>query len=229
MLFRSGVGPEHWIEPGTELEYLVRFQNTGTDTAFTVVVVDTLATWLDPESVCAGASSHAYIFQMSGPGILTFTFPQILLPDSLTDVAGSQGFVKFFVKVRPDVPQGTLLLNNAAIYFDFNVPVITNTTTHTVGKNFLLSRTKDVPEAAAAFTVFPNPATDQAVVQLRHFSARQGRVEMLDAQGRVVGRQVFSGSQVLLQAGALPSGLYLIRVFDGTRFLGSEKLAWMRQ
>ena len=227
--FPIGVGPEHWIEPGTELEYLVRFQNTGTDTAFTVVVVDTLATWLDPESVRAGASSHAYIFQMSGPGILTFTFPQILLPDSLTDEAGSQGFVKFFVKVRPDVPQGTLLLNNAAIYFDFNVPVITNTTTHTVGKNFLLSRTRDVPDLAAAFTVFPNPATDQTVVQLRRFPARQGMVEMLDAQGRVVGRQAFSGSQVLLQAGALPSGLYLIRVFDGARFLGSEKLVWMRQ
>ena len=226
--FPKGVGPGHWIEPGIEIEYLIRFQNTGTDTAFTVVVLDTLATWLDPESVRTGASSHSYSFSLSGQGNLEFTFAHILLPDSIADEPGSHGFVKFFVKVRPDVPQGTLLHNNAAIYFDFNAPVITNTTTHTIGKNYLLSRIRDVPGVAPAFEVFPNPASDQALVQLKGFPAQQGHVELLDAQGRVVAWQTFSGDQVLLHAGALPSGLYLIRVFDGLNFLGSGRIVWQR-
>jgi hypothetical protein len=33
--FPTGFGAKHYIRPGTELEYLIRFQNTGTDTAFT--------------------------------------------------------------------------------------------------------------------------------------------------------------------------------------------------
>ncbi len=226
--FPKGVGADHWIEPGTELEYLIRFQNTGTDTAFTVVIRDTLAVWLDPLSVRTGASSHNYSFQLGGRGNLQFTFDNILLPDSTTNEPGSQGFVKFFVKVRPDVPHGTLLFNNAAIYFDFNDPIITNTTFHTVGTNYLVSDTKDVPSVVPAFVVFPNPAYDQAVVKLSGFPVQNGQLELLNAQGQVLVRRTFRGDQVLLRAGSLPPGLYLIRVFDGANWLGSGKVVWQR-
>jgi hypothetical protein len=226
--FPRGVGAEHWIEPGTELEYLIRFQNTGTDTAFTVVVQDTLSGWLDPATARAGASSHPYSFQLSGQGNLQFMFANILLPDSTVDEPGSHGFVRFFVRVRPDVPQGTLLHNNAAIYFDFNAPVITNTTTHTVGRNYLTTSTLQAPAAAPAFAVFPNPASGQALVKLRELPGQQGRLELLDAQGRVLARQAFSGDEVLLRAGTMPPGLYLIRVFSGAAWLGTGKLVWQR-
>lgn len=226
--FPKGVGSEHWIEPGTELEYLIRFQNTGTDTAFTIVVQDTLSEWLDPVSVRTGASSHPYSFRQSGRGNLEFTFAHILLPDSTANEAGSHGFVRFFAKVRPDVPQGTLLHNNAAIYFDFNAPVITNTTAHTVGKNYLISSVKNNPGALPAFTVFPNPASDRVWIQFRGFTSGQSHVELLDTQGRVVVRQTFSGEQALLYAGGLPSGLYLIRVFDGRNWLGNGRLIWQQ-
>lgn len=222
--FPQGVGAEHWIEPGVELEYLIRFQNTGTDTAFTVVVRDTLSAWLDPASVRMGASSHACAFQLSGRGNLQFTCADILLPDSSTNEPASHGFIKFFVKVRPDVPQGTLLENKAAIYFDFNVPVITNTTFHTVGNNFLTTAIKPVPGAMPALAVYPNPASDGAVIVLGTPTLSQGYWELLDVHGRTVACQTFKGDRVLLQAGTLPPGLYLIRVFNGNNWLGSTKL-----
>ncbi|MCB0596179.1 MAG: hypothetical protein KDD28_18975, partial [Phaeodactylibacter sp.] len=52
----AGYDDEHFIKPGTDIEYHIRFQNTGTDTAFTVVVRDTLSEWLAPASVKPGAS-----------------------------------------------------------------------------------------------------------------------------------------------------------------------------
>jgi len=89
--FPLGYGPDRYIRPGTELEYLIRFQNTGTDTAFNVVIRDTLANWLDPLTVRIGASSHDYRFELAGEGVLIFDFQNILLPDSNVNEPLSHG------------------------------------------------------------------------------------------------------------------------------------------
>ncbi|MEL6141909.1 MAG: hypothetical protein AAFU67_09855, partial [Bacteroidota bacterium] len=41
--YPTGYGERHYIEEGTKLTYDIYFQNTGTDTAFTVIIRDTLA------------------------------------------------------------------------------------------------------------------------------------------------------------------------------------------
>lgn len=224
--FPRGVGDEHWIEPGIELDYMIRFQNTGTDTAFTVVIRDTLDSWLDPASVRTGASSHPYTFQLSGQGNLTFTFNDILLPDSTTNEPASHGFIKFKVNVRQDVPLKTLVENRAGIYFDFNAPVITNTTFHKVGKDFLPVNTQKPNKQEPELEIFPNPAVDQAYVKIKGLLANQGRLELLDTQGRVVLQQNFSGDRILLNASKLPSGLYFMRAYDGSTWLGNGKIVF---
>jgi hypothetical protein len=65
-------------------------------------------------------------------GIVKFNFPNINLPDSLSDEAGSKGFVRFKVKLKDNLPLGTTIENTAYIYFDFNAPIITNTTVNTI-------------------------------------------------------------------------------------------------
>jgi len=75
------------------LSYLIRFQNTGTDTAFTVVLRDTLNSNLDFETVVPGASSHNYEATFESEGVLAFTFPNINLPDSTTNEPESHGWV----------------------------------------------------------------------------------------------------------------------------------------
>ncbi|PIX33224.1 MAG: T9SS C-terminal target domain-containing protein, partial [Bacteroidetes bacterium CG_4_8_14_3_um_filter_31_14] len=65
--YPTGVTTEHYIMPNQQLQYVIRFQNTGTDTAFTVVVRDTLNMNLDIFSVVPGVASHSYNFQMYGP------------------------------------------------------------------------------------------------------------------------------------------------------------------
>ncbi|HRH39110.1 MAG TPA: hypothetical protein PK760_12230, partial [Flavobacteriales bacterium] len=113
------------IEMDEWIDYTIRFQNTGTDTAFNVVITDTLPSTLDPASIQWGPSSHPCTREVSGPGYLQFVFGNILLPDSNMNEAASHGFVSF--RIRPHLPllPGTELENTANIFFDFNDPVIT--------------------------------------------------------------------------------------------------------
>ena len=113
------------IDNDSVLFYTIRFQNTGTDTAFTVVVRDTLPLDLSASTFEAGPSSHAYTYSLTGNGILTFTFANILLPESNTNEPASHGMVSF--RIRPHAPLtiGQVISNAADIYFDFNTPIHT--------------------------------------------------------------------------------------------------------
>lgn len=135
--FPKGFCAAHYIKAGRDIEYLIRFQNTGTDTAFNIVIRDTLSSLLDPATVRPGVSSHPCDFELLSSGILQFTFKNIMLPDSNVNEAASHGFVKFRVSQLESNAAGGIIENQAAIYFDFNEPVFTNRYKHTVGDNFM--------------------------------------------------------------------------------------------
>ena len=50
------------------------------------------------------------------------------------------------------------------------------------------------------------------------------QIELLDATGRPVMRDVSADQQWRLDRGALPAGLYLLRVYSGGRVLGTGKV-----
>lgn len=216
-----GVGEAHLLRKNTDLEYKIRFQNTGTDTAFTVVVLDTLSEWLDLNSVRPGVSSHAYSFQVLEGRVLEFRFSDILLPDSTTNEPASNGFIEFSVKQRPNNPDGTRIENNAAIYFDYNEPVMTNTVFHTIGELFVTVSTEDVPDDTPTLKVYPNPFGDQAIIELPE--PTQGVFEVYNLQGQVVYRTAFAGKQIRLDAANLPGmGVfaYVLRDQAGSVYRG---------
>lgn len=108
------------------IDYTLRFQNTGTDTAFTVVVTDTLPANLDPATLVIGAGSHPFTWTLRGAQSLRFQFVNIQLPHAAVNEPGSHGFVSF--RIRPELPlaAGAQISNRANIFFDFNAPVITD-------------------------------------------------------------------------------------------------------
>jgi uncharacterized repeat protein (TIGR01451 family) len=125
-----GFTENNYVRPGTELEYTIRFQNTGTAEAVNIVVIDTLSTDLDMTRFQMMSVSHPYKLAVSGKGrpILTWTFTNINLPDSTTNEPESHGYIKFKIKPNEGIAEGTIIENFADIYFDFNEPVRTNTT-----------------------------------------------------------------------------------------------------
>ncbi len=130
----EGLGNDFRIYEGTELTYHIRFQNTGTDTAFHIVVLDTLPAELDIETFQPGLSSHDYEWEILSDNILKFTFEYIMLPDSNVNETASHGFIRFDINPYESLPIGTMIKNEAAIYFDYNLPIITNTKLYTVAE-----------------------------------------------------------------------------------------------
>jgi len=120
---------------GTYIDYTIRFQNTGTDTAFSVVISDTLNEDLQIPTLQMIASSHSCKTTVKD-NVVFFELLNILLPDSNVNEPLSHGFVSFKIKPQTTVAVNTTIPNSAAIYFDYNAPVITNTA-GTLIKNFI--------------------------------------------------------------------------------------------
>jgi hypothetical protein len=65
-------------------------------------------------------------------GKCLFTLRNINLVDSTTNEPGSHGYIVYKVKPKPTVALGDIIKNTASIYFDYNLPVLTNTETTTI-------------------------------------------------------------------------------------------------
>ncbi len=120
------------------LVYTIRFQNTGNAEAYDVVIRDTLSSYLDPATFRVISSSHMEVLStsLSENQYLTFYFNDIFLPDSTTNFDESQGYVTYRIRPHEDTPEETIVHNTAGIYFDFNPPVITNTTENILVETF---------------------------------------------------------------------------------------------
>ena len=121
------------VSSGNYIEYLIRFQNTGTDTAFSVVISDTLSNLLQKNVLQMLGTSHLCKTTLNN-GIVYFEFLNIMLPDSSVNKIKSNGFVRFLIKPDSAVTLGDIIPNKASIYFDYNVPIVTNTC-NTIIKN----------------------------------------------------------------------------------------------
>jgi uncharacterized repeat protein (TIGR01451 family) len=223
--FPVGYGDDHYIRPGTDIEYLIHFQNIGTDTAFNIVVLDTLSNWLDISTVRPGASSFPYFFEIKSSNILAFNFFNIQLPDSTTNAMGSTGFFKFRISPADTVPLETDIYNSAAIYFDYNQPVITNTTQHRIGENFVLVGVWEPTQPQYEVLVAPNPMTATAQIIIKGAPASgQYRLRVFDMQGRVVVEMPGSTPQFMIKKGDLNEGIYLFGVELDGNLIGKGKM-----
>lgn len=130
----AGTGTHHAVPIDQDwLDFTIHFQNTGTDTAFNVLLVDRLSADLDWQSMeILGASHPLTNIFIQEDGELNFRYDHINLPDSGANMAGSNGYVRFRMRPLANRPNLTEIHNTAEIYFDYNAPVITNTTLTTL-------------------------------------------------------------------------------------------------
>jgi uncharacterized repeat protein (TIGR01451 family) len=182
--------------------YTIHFQNTGNAPAFNIRLRDTLDTQLDVNTFEMLGYSHPAVVSLNG-NILTVRFNNIMLPDSTTDYDGSMGYFQYRIKPLPNLPNGSQIENTAYIYFDYNAPIITNTTQNnfdiTVGQ-FTLSGNEN------PIVLFPNPSS--GIFYFKE-SSNIHAVEVFN----LLGEKVFvqgAVNQINLQN--QPKGIYLVRV-----------------
>lgn len=213
------------IWPGDlTLDYTIHFQNSGTDTAFTVVVVDTLPVELDITTFRIGASSHPCTYSISGyndTNVVTFTFMNILLPDSNINEPASHGYVQFTIDRYPNLPIGTQIINEANNYFDFNPAVVTNMNVVTISNPLSV-----VEPGGNEIMLYPNPAQENVNVVLgNNYVGDDAIVVLRDITGREIAK-VNSGGNTLVtfNLASYSAGVYFVSVQTASGETTTQKL-----
>ncbi|HKR06809.1 MAG TPA: T9SS type A sorting domain-containing protein, partial [Bacteroidia bacterium] len=193
------------------LNYIIYFQNTGNDTAFNARVLNNIPQMLDVNSFEFVSSSHPLNINYGAHArLMEFTFDNILLPDSNVNEPASHGFIRYRIKPLSTLVSGDQIKSNAAIYFDFNQPVLTNTAmTEIVLPTGISSQWSVV---SGQLKVFPNPAGEELIVKSDLLTGKNTEVKIYD----LFGREVFQSSIFNLQSSikinvsGFSQGIYLV-------------------
>ncbi|MBK7886631.1 MAG: T9SS type A sorting domain-containing protein [Bacteroidetes bacterium] len=192
------------------LEYIIRFQNTGNDTAFTVKIlnpIDTIKLNLSTIEF-VNASHPVNLNWINYQRNMEFKFENILLVDSNTNEPLSHGFVRYRIQPKTNLSAGDSITNFAAIYFDFNEPVITNT-----AKTIIILPT-GIPSATATqgkLFVFPNPAENSINISGIQLENGKAQLRLTDIYGKLILAKTITTSTATLETDHLSTGIYLIQ------------------
>jgi|TARA_R100000479_G_scaffold85403_1_gene41517 uncharacterized repeat protein (TIGR01451 family) len=185
------------------LDYLVRFQNTGSASAVNITVTDTLSDNLNWNTFRTLSSSHDYRVEILDGNAVSFIFEDIYLPPESSDPEGSNGHIAFQIRPNETLSIGDEVENTANIYFDFNPPIITNTVMTRVVEN--LSVTEFSLEGL--ITLHPNPVS--SILQI-------GITDKLTFQKvkvySILGKELMASSEKQIDTEALSSGVYFVKV-----------------
>jgi len=185
-----------------ELTYTIRFQNTGTAPAQNIYILDTLSANLDWTTFELIQASHAMHVENLGNGVLSFNFPQIWLPDSTTNEVESHGQLVYRIKENGGNTEGSTIYNTAYIFFDWNDPIVTNTT-------YNINTTLGINESMMNSTVYPNPFQSNLTIR----SATQlEEVRLFDLSGKELLQLPVAALEVELDLQQFANGVYILQL-----------------
>jgi uncharacterized repeat protein (TIGR01451 family) len=200
------------------LTYTINFQNTGTASAEHIYVTDTLSSNFDLSTFQLLAYNHQPLVQILEGGIARFNFPNINLPDSNTNEPLSHGYVQYKIKLKDGLSVGTQTTNMAYIYFDFNTPVVTNTTSNTL----VVTGISSIANSNVQLKVYPNPSANIFHFQFSDLREQIKRIVITD----ITGREVYSVEKNMneLNTSELTNGIYFYSVLTKNEKLFVGKL-----
>ncbi len=200
------VTPQGYISSGTNLRYTIHFENTGTDTAFNIHVMDTISNLLDVHSMRMVGATHSmdlYLTDMGSYTIAKFDFPRINLLDS-SHHGLCDGFFTYTINTLTGLAPGTIIPNRAGIYFDTNPVVMTNTVNNIIG--YPTTTINEINKNNVH--IFPNPANDELSIKMEDgaFSS----FVITNTIQQVVMQHTLNAAQTKLNIKQLPAGIYYI-------------------
>lgn len=144
-----------------------------------------------------------------------------MLPDSGTDMAGSNGYVSFKVKTKTNLTPLTVINNTAGIYFDFNPPIITNTTADTIQMPIITSK---LERANTYFiTAKPNPTDNNVVFSFSNDVNETANLIISTLDGKIVFNKSSITSKDNINIACLSPGIYFCHIAS-ERYSGNIKL-----
>ncbi|MEO5572207.1 MAG: T9SS type A sorting domain-containing protein [Bacteroidia bacterium] len=205
------------------LNYIVYFQNTGNDTAFNVKVLNPIDTFkLQLNTLEFVASSHPVNMSwIPWERNMEFKFDNIILPDSSVNEPASHGFIQYRIKPKSTLTPGDLINNNAAIYFDFNQPVLTDTA---VTEIVLPTGEESFGFKVSGLKLYPNPARNELIVNSNSSAGKKGELKIYDLFGREVFKSsIFNlQSSIKIDVSRFSQGVYFVQLQNEDNFYRSK-------
>jgi len=200
------------VRPGTELSYTIHFENFGNDTAYTVVVADTLPPGVDISTFRFIGASHTCTPRLDGTvdnPVIFFNFIPIKLTAKKEDSVRSKGQIDFKIRLKDNVALGSIHENKAHIYFDRNEAIITNTVVTKVKNPSIFTQVPSVVLDQKELKAYPNPARNEINVQLPA-GYRSAKVQLLNLQGQIlIETQMQQNGQLNVEQ--IPVGFYVLK------------------
>ncbi|MEP7170238.1 MAG: T9SS type A sorting domain-containing protein, partial [Bacteroidota bacterium] len=150
--------------------------------------------------------------------LFTFTFDNINLPDSNVNEPASHGFIRYRIKPLSALVAGNQIKNNAAIYFDFNQPVLTDTALTSI---VLPTGIEVFNLQSSIFNLSPNPADGLVSMNFLLKKNADVKVDVFNSFGQkiktVLNEKLKSGKQqITFDAGGYSDGIYFVKMMvDG--------------
>ncbi|MDT0295234.1 BspA family leucine-rich repeat surface protein [Mesonia ostreae] len=199
-------GEEIEIDDADEyLNYLIRFQNTGTASAINVRILDTLHPKLDYTTLRPVSASHNYRIEVTNENEVEFIFDGINLPDEYTNEPASHGFVAYKIKPKSDVAVGDFITGDAQIYFDFNAPIITNMVSTEIIDNLNVS----IYDLANNISIYPNPTQNTLHIEVKN-NQEVEQIKIYNLSGLELINIKDNKQQLNLES--LSAGIYFIQI-----------------
>ncbi len=218
----KSVMPHGAVTAGTNLDYKIVFENTGNAPAQNIHVQDTLSNDLDIHSFKL-ESATAQVFttiskDAAGHNVLKFDFPNINLLDS-SHHGQCQGMVTFTINTKAGLPGGTVIYNQAGIYFDDNEVVMTDSAQTEIGITTGVTTMTNASKVA----VYPNPVNDQLTVKT---DGTYTSLTVTNTVGQLMMTQQINTAQTTVNVKGLPAGLYYLTLRGelGTKVVKFEKM-----
>ncbi|MBL7885423.1 MAG: T9SS type A sorting domain-containing protein [Flavobacterium sp.] len=201
------------------LYYTIRFENTGNASAINVRVEDVLDAQLDESTVQMVSASHSYVLDRVGSHLI-WKFDNIQLPVSVANSSVGKGYITFKVKPNANFAIGDIIPNTAAIYFDFNPAIVTNTFTTEFTSTLVVDQFGD-----NTFMVYPNPASSNVTIVLQSSTEKIENITIVDIMGKIVATSSnINSNQYQLNVEAFSKGMYMIEISTNEGSKATKKL-----
>lgn len=192
------------------LDYLIRFQNLGNDSAVSVFIVDTISKSLPMQYIRVLGNSHDAKYHLNykiRDHAIIWTFNDIYLAPKIS--AGddeSSGYVQFRAGLINGLKVGDVITNRAYIYFDYQDPVATNLIKTEV-VHTQIGNTSQEP------VIYPNPARKEITIDHTPYIIQ--RVNMYNINGAEILEKTFNNGEptVRISLPVISEGIYCLKIW----------------
>jgi hypothetical protein len=141
---------------------------------------------------------------------LIFKYLNINLADSASNETASKGYVEYQILPKNAMVLNEKIFNTAYIYFDYNNPIVTNTSVNWC-TNQIMS-IDEVLENKSQLIIYPNPVGFGQKITLSNLNKEKSKVTLFTINGVQVSEFEISEVKNQIDLKDLKSGIYILRV-----------------